>query len=234
MKKKSVFIVTLCSILTFMFSIPSYANTNSAYMQRISFFGDSTTYGMIHYIVNNDGKYGTPAVSIARNQVLASPDGTFYLKNIPTAKIRHQGKDYSLSEGFRIAAPDILIVTVGINGLPTWTEEVFLNYYGRLIDLIREATPKTQIVLQSVYPTAKSRDSKLESFTADKIDRLNGWIQQLAKERSLPYLNTASVLKGEDGWLIPSYHNGDGMHLNTNGFNAVLNYILNHPIRKGR
>lgn len=106
-------------------------------------------------------------------------------------------------------------------------------HYRRLIDLIHEATPQTQIVLQSVYPTAQKRAANLESFTVDKVDRLNGWIQTLAKEQSLPYLNTASVLKGDDGWLIPTYHNGDGMHLNTAGFNAVLNYIITHPIEKG-
>jgi lysophospholipase L1-like esterase len=139
-----------------------------------------------------------------------------------------------LSDAFRVASPEILILTVGINGLPTWTEDSFIAHYKQLIRLVHHASPDTQIVLQSIYPTAKARDKKLESFTIDKIDRLNQWIRALAKEQSLPYLDTASALKGQDGWLIPTYHNGDGLHLNTAGFNAVLNYIIEHPVQKGR
>lgn len=233
MKMKFISIITVISLLIISMQLPLQASSEEAYIKKLSFFGDSTTYGLIHYIVNNDGKYGIPVAKIKRNQVLASPDGTFYLKNMPTAKIHYQGKNYSLAEGFHIASPEILIVTVGINGLPTWTEESFQNYYKRLILLIRDATPDTLIVLQSVYPTAEKRDSKLVAFTVDKIDCLNGWIQNIAKEMGLPYLDTASVLKGEDGWLISTYHNGDGMHLNTNGFNAVLKFIIEHPIKKG-
>ena len=233
MKFKILSVILLLPILIMSIPCTGVFASNSSYLNNISFFGDSTTYGLIRYIVNNDGRLGTPVATLTRNQILVPPDGTFYLRNIPTAKIRFQGKDYSLTNGFQKAAPKILIVTVGVNGLPTWTEESFLLHYRRLINLIQEATPQTQIVLQSVYPTAQKRAANLESFTVDKFDRLNGWIQILAKEQSLPYLNTASVLKGDDGWLIPSYHNGDGMHLNTAGFNAVLNYIITHPIERG-
>lgn len=234
MKKRLLSILIILPLLVMIFPISTNASSNSTYLEKISFFGDSTTYGLIHYIVNNDGRHGTPVAKLSRNQILVPPDGTFYLRNIPTAKIRYQGKDLPLTEAFRMASPEILIVTVGINGLPTWTEESLLTHYRRLIDLIRNSSPNTQIVLQSVYPTAKEREQKLASFTIDKVDQLNRWIEKLAKEQSLPYLNTASVLKGDDGWLIPSYHNGDGMHLNTAGFNAVLNYIMNHPIQKGQ
>ncbi|MBQ7828087.1 MAG: SGNH/GDSL hydrolase family protein, partial [Clostridia bacterium] len=180
---------------------------------------------MIRYIVENDGHLGKPVAKLSRDQILVPPDGTFYLRNLPTAKIRYREHDLPLTEAFCKASPEILIVTVGINGLPTWTEDDFRSYYGRLLDLIETASPSTQIVLQSVYPTAKERSQKLVAFTVDKIDRLNEWISTLARERSLPYLNTASALKGDDGWLVASYHNGDGMHLNTEGFYRVLTYV---------
>ena len=233
MKKRLLSMLLVLSICNLIFPLPIKADSGSLYIQKLSFFGDSTTYGLIHYIVNNNGEHGVPIVQLKRDQVLVSPDGTFYLRNIPTAQIRYRGKDYALAEGIRLASPKILIVTVGVNGLPAWTEESLLNYYNRLIDLIRTQSPNTQIVLQSIFPVARQRDKKLALFTIDKVDQLNRWIENLAKQRSLPYLNTASVLKGEDGWLIPSYHNGDGMHLNTAGFNAVLKYIMDHPIQKG-
>jgi hypothetical protein len=233
MKKRLLSTLILLSLCNLVFPLPIKADSGASYIQKVSFFGDSTTYGLIHYIINNDGKHGTPVVKLKRDQVLVPPDGTFYLRNIPTAQMRYHGKDYALAEGIHLASPEILIITVGVNGLPAWTEESFLVYYNRLIDLIHTQSPNTKIVLQSIYPVARERDKKLASFTIDKVDEINGWIEKLAKQRSLPYLNTASALKGKDGWLIPSYHNGDGMHLNTAGFNAALKYIMDHPIQKG-
>ncbi len=233
MKKRLLSTLLVLSLCVSAFPLPCKANRQSSYIQKLSFFGDSTTYGLIHYIVNNNGKDGVPVVELNRDQILVPAEGTFYLRNIPTTQIRYRGRDYSLADGIRIASPEILIVTVGVNGLASWKEESFVFLYKRLIDLIHSQSPNTQIVLQSIYPVAKDRDKKLTSFTVEKVDQVNRWIEILAQERSLPYLDTASVLKGDDGWLIPSYHNGDGMHLNTDGFNAVLKYIMDHPIQKG-
>ncbi len=233
MKKRLLCFIAFISAFFLLFSIPINADADSDYLKSISFFGDSTTHGLIRYIVENDGRLGKPVASLSRDQILTPPDGTFYLRNLPMAKIRYRGKVLWLSEAFSKASPEILIVTVGVNGLTSWSEDSFKECYSRLIDEISSATPNTQIVLQSVYPIAKDRSQKLESFTADQIDRLNEWIKELANECNLPYLDTASVLKDDDGWLIPSYHNGDGMHLNTEGFNRVLGYIMEHPIQKG-
>lgn len=234
MKKLLLIALLLISMLPSICLLPVNAVAESDYLERISFFGDSTTYGMIRYIAENDGHLGQPVAKLTRDQILVPPEGTFYLKNLPTAKIRYRGRDLPLEEAFRQAAPEILIVTVGVNGLPVWTKEAFQSSYKRLIEVIQTASPDTQVVLQSIYPTAKERSPRLSSFTIDKVNRLNGWIQELAKENALPYLDTASILKCEDGWLNPAYQNGDGLHLNTNGFNRVLGYILSHPIKKGQ
>lgn len=233
MKKYLCYLFAAITVCTLLLPSPAYAKGNEEYIKQLSFFGDSTTYGMIRYIVENDGRLGQPIVKLTRNQILTPPDGTFYLGNLPTTKIRYQKQVLSLSEAFRKASPEILIVTVGVNGLPSWTEDSFRESYLRLLDVIASATPDTQIVLQSVFPIAKERSAKLKNFSMDKIDRMNGWISTIADEKGLPYLNTASVLKSADGWLNPAYHNGDGMHLNTQGFNKVLAYIIEHPIPKG-
>lgn len=233
MKKYLSYIFAILSVCALLLPPPAYAKGDEEYIKQLSFFGDSTTYGMIRYIVENDGRFGQPAAKLSRNQILVPPDGTFYLRNLPTTQIQYQKQVLSLTEAFRKAAPNILIVTVGVNGLPSWTEDSFRESYRRLIDLIASATPDTQIVLQSVYPIAKERSAKLKNFSMEKIDRMNGWISAIADETGLPYLNTASALKGADGWLNPAYHNGDGMHLNTQGFNKVLAYIMDHPIQKG-
>ena len=48
------------------------------------------------------------------------------------------------------------------------------------------------------------------------------------------YADSASVLKGSDGKLVPDYGNGDGIHLNATGFNRVLSYLLTHAYLRQR
>lgn len=50
----------------------------------------------------------------------------------------------------------------------------------------------------------------------------------MAEATGCKYADSASVLKAEDGSLREDYGNGDGIHLNADGFNAVLNYLRTH------
>lgn len=204
------------------------------YLDRIGFFGDSTTYGLLRYIVRNNGFLGKHDYTLREEQVLTPASGTFYLRNLGSCTIRYKGHDYPLSEGLKEACPGILVLTVGINGMRTWEEKDFKKYYSRLIEIAVSSLPDSQIVLQSVYPTSERPGTVSAEYTNDKIDTVNGWIRELSLQYGLPYLNTASALKDEGGRLPEKYQNGDGIHLNTEGFNIVLDYICHHmlPERK--
>ena len=60
------------------------------------------------------------------------------------------------------------------------------------------------------------------------IPQANEWIKAVAEATGCKYADSASVLKAEDGSLREDYGNGDGIHLNADGFNAVLNYLRTH------
>ena len=76
------------------------------------------------------------------------------------------------------------------------------------------------------YPVAANNE--LKDITNDKIDLANTWVEQLAEEYGLKYLDTNSALKGDDGYLPMHHQNGDGLHLMPSGFDIVLNYIRTH------
>lgn len=206
------------------------------YLNRIGFFGDSTTYGMLRYIVRNDGFLGKHRYTLREEQILTPASGTFYLMNLGSCTIRYKGRDYPLAEGLKEANPEILILTVGINGLRTWEEEDFKKYDSKLIEIAVTSLPNSQIILQSIYPTTERPGTVSAEYTNDKIDTVNGWIKELAEQYGLPFLNTASALKDANGRLPENCQNGDGIHLNTEGFNIVLDYICNHmlPERKDK
>lgn len=234
MKRNFCFSSVLLSICLSicLFAFPVRAD-EAVHLEEVSFFGDSTTYGLIRYIAENDGHLGKPIAKLSRDQILTPPDGTFYLRNLPTTKIRYQGKSLPFTEAMQQASPQTLVVTVGINGLPHWTRENFQEQYDRLLSKISTASPSTRIVLQSVYPVAESRAEHLAAFTVEKVDRLNEWIREVAAQHNLLYIDTASKLKGADGWLRPELQNGDGLHLNTAGFNIVLDSIADALKLKG-
>ena len=56
-------------------------------------------------------------------------------------------------------------------------------------------------------------------------------IEQLAENTGTRFLNTFEALVGADGYLPESYHNGDGIHMNTTGFNIILDYIKTHEYK---
>lgn len=200
-------------------------HTDSDFWHTVCFFGDSTTYGLLVYNVRNKNTKVTNYKTLQTSQIWVPRSGTFYLGNLFSAKIALPEGEFLLSEAAARKQPRHIILTVGINGLCTWKEENFKKYYRKMVEIIRENSPQTNIYLQSVYPTARNISGKLQNFTNDKVDRLNGWVQDIAKEKDLLFLNTASVLKDKEGFLFPEYQNGDGLHLNTYGFNAILKYI---------
>lgn len=224
---KKIFIILF---LVLFLVVPSYAKTSSIQsgdiLKELVFFGDSTTYGFYYYNIHNDGKHGSNYCTLHPSQIWVPKDGTFYLGNLMTSRIAlSDGRFLTLAEAAREIQPKYLILTVGINGLCSWSEENFTRYYEKMIELVTNNSPNTKILLQSVYPTASNISGKLSGFTNDKIDRLNTWIAAIAERKSLFYLNTAQILKDEKGFLRLDYQNGDGLHLNTQGFNAVLQYI---------
>ncbi len=207
----------------------STTGVSESLLEKVCFFGDSTTYGLFKYNVNNSGIHSENYYTLSKEQIWVPKDGTFYLGNLATARIAlSDGRNLSPFETAKELKPQYLIITVGINGLCSWNKESFTKYYVKMLDIFKEASPKTNLVLQSVFPSGSCVSENLKGFTNDKIDLLNSWIREIAENRSLKYLNTQEALKDENGYLKNEFQNGDGLHLNTKGFNAVLEYIDNN------
>ena len=60
------------------------------------------------------------------------------------------------------------------------------------------------------------------------IQKVNGWIAAAAESTGAKYLDIASGLVADDGFLPQSYQDGDGMHLNAEGMKAWLTYLRTH------
>ncbi len=191
------------------------------YIDKMIFLGDSTTYGMKYYAVLSGGKN--------TEQVWTPSTGTLTLSYQGFASIVYppDGSEIMIREAVERAKPEYLVITLGVNGISFMDEEYFKSEYLSLVTDIQSISPDTKIILQSIFPVASTYEY-LSSINNEKISTANQWVLDVAEECNVRYLNTASVLVGADGWLPQSLQNGDGLHLNEEGFKLVLAYIRTH------
>ena len=191
------------------------------YIDKLTFLGDSTTYGLKYYEVLSGGKNTT--------QVWTPASGTLTLFNYATATIvfPEDGQEISIVDAVTRKLPEYLVITLGVNGVSMMDEDWFKTDYTALVQSIQAASPDTKIICNSIYPVENDYE-QIESINNPNIPQANEWIKAVAEATGCKYADSASVLKAEDGSLREDYGNGDGIHLNADGFNAVLNYLRTH------
>lgn len=191
------------------------------YIDKLTFLGDSTTYGLIHYEMLKDGKN--------TKQVWTPASGTLTLSQASFATIVYPetGEEITIVDAVTRSQPEYLVITLGVNGVSFMDEDYFKSEYKKLVESVQTASPDTKIICQSIFPVARSYEL-LNSINNDKIDAANKWICEVAADCGVKYLDTNSVLRDSEGWLPEEYHNGDGMHLATNSFTLELNNLRTH------
>ena len=196
-------------------------DAGQAYIDKMVFLGDSTTYGLKYYEVLSGGKN--------TQQVWTPESGTLTLYNYATATIvfPETGEQISIVDAVTRKQPEYLVITLGVNGVSQMDEDWFKTDYTGLVQSIQAASPNTKIICNSIYPVENDYEH-IDSINNTNIPQANEWIKAVAEATGCKYTDSASVLKAEDGSLREDYGNGDGIHLNADGFNAVLQYLRTH------
>lgn len=193
------------------------------YLDKIVFLGDSTTYGIGVY-------YGYGYTDLCPpSQVWTPSSGTLTLSyyNIATVVYPETGDELTIIDAAKLAKPEIMVITLGVNGISFMDEEWFIRDYTSLVENIQEASPATKIILNSIYPIASSYKYQ-KDINNEKIRAANTWIEQIAENTGTRFLNSYESLVGSDGFLPESMQNGDGLHLTGEAFGVVMNYLRTH------
>ena len=193
------------------------------YLDKFVFLGDSTTYGIGVYY-----NYGYTELC-PPSQVWTPASGTLTLSyyNIATVVYPETGEELTIADAAERAKPEIMMITLGVNGVSFMDEEWFIRDYTDLVKSIQDVSPDTKIILNSIYPVAASYAYQ-KDINNDKIRAANGWIERIAEATGCRFLNSFECLVGSDGYLPESAHNSDGLHLNGESFTTVMNYIRTH------
>lgn len=202
-------------------------NNQTNYLDDITFLGESTTYHLKSRGVLSGGKNTL--------QVWGPKSGTLMLDpTIDDCRIIYPetNQEISLEDALRKKQPKIMLLTFGLNGATNFIargDSYFKYCYQKLIDTIKKASPRTQIIINSCFPVAKNMD--MSRYTIDSqvlnsyIDTLNKWAKEVAQTNGLYYTDSASVIKDDQGYLAPEYQVDDGYHLNSEAYKLILKYL---------
>lgn len=204
------------------------ADAGMEYIDQMVFFGESTTSHLRSRGMLRDGT--------ETKQVWADESGTKTLSSkllSETLIYPKTGESMTLYQAVATERPTYLVLSFGLNNLSSFigNKSLYVNNYKRLIDTIRQASPDTRIILQSVYPVSDACTSfSVDSRTVCSYTRtLNGWLREIAAEYdNVRCVDTASVLYDEDGMLASICDAGDGVHLTTAAYTRILYYLRTH------
>lgn len=204
-------------------TLPLTPDAGLSYQDKIIFVGDSLTAHLINRGVLTGGTDTKQVWRCENNMMNLNSEVT-------AAKIIYPGtgEKMTVAEAAAKAKPEIMIITLGTDwGVSYLGEAEFKDCYTNLIKAIQKASPKTEIILQSIFPVTAG------CVTLDnaKIDTANKWVKAIAAENGCHYLDTQSILKDEKNCLKENYCNSnDGIHMGKEAYVAILEYIRTHAL----
>ena len=204
-------------------TLPLTPDAGLEYQDKIIFVGDSLTAHLINREVLTGGS--------ATKQVWRCENNMMNLNSeVTAAKIIYPGtgEKMTVAEAAAKAKPEIMIITLGTDwGVSYLSEAEFKDCYTNLVKAIQKASPKTEIILQSIFPVTAG----CVTLDNGKIDTANKWVKAIAAENGCHYLDTQSILKDEKNCLKENYCNSnDGIHMGKEAYVAILEYIRTHAL----
>ncbi len=200
------------------------------YIDSMIFFGESTT---THLRARGVLTGGTDT-----KQVWADSSGTKTLSSkmlYETIVYPKTGENLTLSAALEQEKPMYLVLSFGLNNINAFAADIdrYISNYKSLIDLVLSASPRTRIILQTVYPVsaAPAGFSQDGETLCGYIEKLNAALPQIAAAyTNVRVADTASALKDPStGLLASAYDESDGVHLKAAAYQEILQYLRTHP-----
>ena len=195
--------------------VPEGGPVEDTYFENTAFLGDSRTQGFQLYSGLKTGNYYTA--------VGATVESVF------TKKVDTEAGKMPLLDAMAKQEFDKIYAMLGVNELGWNGTEIYHNQYAKLIDRLREDHPDSLVVLQTLIPVSAKQEAKKSYVNNTRIAAYNEVIRQLAEEKQCPYVDVAAAMTDEQGCLRSDW-TSDGVHLNTKGCKAWLEYLRTHPV----
>lgn len=197
-------------------TVPPSPPIESDYFNDAVFIGDSRTEGFFMYTdLSNAKAYAHKGLTV--DTVFTDP------------VINMNGSKLSIVEALRQTSFQKVYIMLGINEIGWAYNSIFIEKYTKLVDEIQIINPNATIYLQSILPVSNEVSSTHDYIKNEKINEYNGFIEQIAKEKNVYYLNVAEAVTSPNG-ALPDDAAVDGIHLKKEYCEKWLEYLKNHII----
>lgn len=196
--------------------VPPSAPVDNSYFDDAVFIGDSRTEGLI----TNTGLAGTTSYTYKGLMV-----DTVFTKPV----IRRGESKVPVMEALKTTDFSKVYIMFGINENGWPYNDVFIEQYGKIIDAVREINPEAVIYVQEIIPVTNHVSSTHSYIRNGKIAEFNRLLRQMAQEKQVYFIDTASAAAGPDGSL-PDEAASDGIHLKKDYCQKWLDYLKNHTV----
>ena len=191
------------------------ADAGTEYLDSTLFLGDSNTVRL----------YNNGLISL--QQFCAKEGiGTQVALNEGIVTFKNDTTHYTIAQAVAKMKPRRVVMTFGTNDTGMEVAD-FISNYTALVQAIQEAYPYTDIIVNTVPPIPENH-SNYPHMDQAKIDDFNMALLNMSEQLGVKFLNTAEVLKGENGYGQPDYYTDGDIHLKSAGLKAALNYLRTH------
>ena len=195
--------------------LPETGDAGEEYLNDTLFLGDSNTVRL----------YNNGLISL--QQFCAKEGiGTQAALNDGIVTFKNDSNHYTIAEAVAKMKPRRVVLTFGTNDTGMEVNE-FITHYTTLVQTIQASYPYTDIIVNTVPPIPENH-ANYPHMDQAKIDDFNMALLNLCEQLGVRFLNTAEVLKGENGYGIADYYTNGDIHLKTAGLKAALNYLRTH------
>ena len=191
------------------------ADAGTEYLDSTLFLGDSNTVRL----------YNNGLISL--QQFCAKEGiGTQVALNEGIITFKNDTTHYTIAQAVAKMKPRRVVMTFGTNDTGMEVAD-FISNYTALVQAIQEAYPYTDIIVNTVPPIPENH-SNYPHMDQAKIDDFNMALLNMCEQLGVRFLNTAEVLKGENGYGQPDYYTDGDIHLKSAGLKVALNYLRTH------
>mgnify|MGYP001068063996 CR=1 FL=1 len=191
------------------------ADAGTEYLDSTLFLGDSNTVRL----------YNNGLISL--QQFCAKEGiGTQVALNEGIVTFKNDTTHYTIAQAVAKMKPRRVVMTFGTNDTGMEVAD-FISNYTALVQAIQEAYPYTDIIVNTVPPIPENH-SNYPHMDQAKIDDFNMALLNMCEQLGVKFLNTAEVLKGENGYGQPDYYTDGDIHLKSAGLKAALSYLRTH------
>ena len=195
--------------------VPEGQPAGEEYFDSSLFIGDSIIYGLGTYNIIPEAKvYSTLRMNVS---------------NAATETVTADGGERSVIEAVREESFENIYVMLGTNSLSYMSvSDIYLDFT-KFADKLKSVSGDARVFIISVTPVTRGKEESIESPVSNQnIDEYNSLLLEYADRYGMLYLDLNSYLKGSDGYLPSELAENDGMHLKSDTYGIIKDYLLTH------